>query len=161
MEKRVVFVYGSLMAEEVISKLISRVPKHKKAFVLGYKRHKLKSKPYPAAYPSPLPPSSSPPSPSSSFESKINGLLLFINENEEKILDEFEGEEYEKKIVSAVALNEKNEQEIIGASIYIYRDENELLKEEEWNFDDFKTNLNSFLINDPYFIDSSFPKSDQ
>jgi hypothetical protein len=45
------FVYGTLMAEEVLKLLIKRVPAHKPAVLPGYARHRVKGQVFPAIIP--------------------------------------------------------------------------------------------------------------
>lgn len=45
------FVYGTLMAEEVLKLLIKRVPAHKPALLPGYARHRVKGQVFPAIIP--------------------------------------------------------------------------------------------------------------
>lgn len=46
------FVYGTLLADEVVSLLIQRVPQTKPATLKGFSRHSVKRKVYPAIVPS-------------------------------------------------------------------------------------------------------------
>ena len=117
-----IFVYGSLMADEVILKLIHRVPTKREATVQGYKRYKLKNRSYPGAF--------------QQERSSIKGLLFFgINEEEMNILDAFEGREYKKEEISA----EVEGGERISASMYTYIETSVLLHEEdEWSYSNFR-----------------------
>jgi hypothetical protein len=45
------FVYGTLMADEVLRLLIHRVPKSKPAALMGYQRHRVKGQVFPAIIP--------------------------------------------------------------------------------------------------------------
>jgi gamma-glutamylcyclotransferase (GGCT)/AIG2-like uncharacterized protein YtfP len=45
------FVYGTLMAEEVLKLLIKRVPANKPATLAGYSRHRVKGQVFPAIIP--------------------------------------------------------------------------------------------------------------
>lgn len=45
------FVYGTLMAEEVLKLLIRRVPPSKPATLTGYSRHRVKGQVFPAIIP--------------------------------------------------------------------------------------------------------------
>ncbi len=46
------FVYGTLMADEVLATLLHRVPQHKPATLSGFSRHSIKGVVYPAIIPS-------------------------------------------------------------------------------------------------------------
>lgn len=45
------FVYGTLMADEVLKLLINRVPLNKPATLVGYARHRVKGQVFPAITP--------------------------------------------------------------------------------------------------------------
>lgn len=45
------FVYGTLMADEVLNLLIKRVPTHRPAVLHGYTRYRIKNRVYPAIIP--------------------------------------------------------------------------------------------------------------
>jgi gamma-glutamylcyclotransferase (GGCT)/AIG2-like uncharacterized protein YtfP len=45
------FVYGTLMADEVLKLLIKRVPSSQKATLAGYCRHRVKGQVFPAIVP--------------------------------------------------------------------------------------------------------------
>ncbi len=51
------FVYGTLMADEVVSLLIRRVPKAQPAVLSGYKRYRVKGQVFPAILPAASEPS--------------------------------------------------------------------------------------------------------
>jgi gamma-glutamylcyclotransferase (GGCT)/AIG2-like uncharacterized protein YtfP len=46
------FVYGTLMADEVLTSLLQRVPRMKPATIKGFARYKVKNAVYPAIVPS-------------------------------------------------------------------------------------------------------------
>jgi gamma-glutamylcyclotransferase (GGCT)/AIG2-like uncharacterized protein YtfP len=46
-----IFVYGTLMAEQVVTSLLGRMPSHTKARVMGYTRHPVRDVVYPAVIP--------------------------------------------------------------------------------------------------------------
>ncbi|CAL2234458.1 unnamed protein product [Prunus armeniaca] len=81
-----VFVYGSLMAEDVCRVLLNRVPQSSPAILKGYHRYSIKGRVYPAILPV--------------ENDKVTGkLLLGITDPELHILDEFEDVEYERNTV--------------------------------------------------------------
>ena len=71
------FVYGSLMAPEVVQALLGRVPQQKPAVLRNYRRHSLEGHTYPGAVPA--------------EGMCIHGaVLLGLHESEEASLDAFE-----------------------------------------------------------------------
>ena len=71
------FVYGSLMAPEVVHALLLRIPQQKPAVLRNFRRHSLEGHTYPGAVPA--------------EESCIHGaVLLGLHESEELTLDQFE-----------------------------------------------------------------------
>ncbi|XP_024363003.1 AIG2-like protein D isoform X3 [Physcomitrium patens] len=89
---RNVFVYGSLLAPEVLTALLHRVPPASLAVVHDYHRFSIKNRIYPAVLPS--------------KGDKVFGKVLFdLSDQELHILDEFEDIEYTRLIVSPRILN--------------------------------------------------------
>eukprot|EP00271_Cylindrocystis_brebissonii_P008364 TRINITY_DN2255_c0_g1_i2.p1 TRINITY_DN2255_c0_g1~~TRINITY_DN2255_c0_g1_i2.p1 ORF type:complete len:152 (-),score=27.86 TRINITY_DN2255_c0_g1_i2:857-1312(-) len=81
------FVYGSLLAEEVLVKLLGRVPSFSPATVKDYHRYSQKNVTYPAVLPCP--------------GDQVNGKVLFgLTDREMAIFDEFEADEYVRTLVS-------------------------------------------------------------
>ncbi len=69
------FVYGTLMAEEVLTSLLQRVPRMQPAILKGYTRHCVKGAVYPAIVPS------------TEQESVQGQVLLELSDKELGILD--------------------------------------------------------------------------
>ena len=84
-----VFIYGTLMAPQVLKGLIGRVPDLVEPAILSnYRRHPVKEHVFPGIIPC------------STGASKTQGLLLEgLSENELKVLDWYEGEEYIRRDV--------------------------------------------------------------
>lgn len=144
-----VFVYGSLMADEVVSVLLERVPPSAPAVLPGYQRHSIKGRVYPAIVPA--------------EEKKVIGKVLFhLMDNELKILDEFEDVEYNR--VSGEVLVLDNETQQIGsnqlkAHTYVWADGNDQDLYGEWDFEEWKTtHMSDFLNMSKSFI-SDFRQS--
>lgn len=82
-----VFVYGSLMDDEVVNMLLKRVPSSSSAVLPDYHRYSIKGRDYPAILPV--------------QKEKVNGKVLFgITDSELDVLDTFEDVEYERRSVS-------------------------------------------------------------
>ena len=75
------FVYGSLLAPEVLKALLGRVPDRTPATLPGYVRRRIKERVYPALYPDP--------------DSQVDGEVLSgMSRRELAVLDWFEDEAY-------------------------------------------------------------------
>ena len=105
------FVYGSLLAPEVLRSLLGRVPAHRPARLAGHERHALAGRPYPGVVPR--------------AGAAVRGLLLEgLSVEEEAIFDEFEGDEYVKRVVRVAPEAEASSSPPpeVEAPVYIYRD---------------------------------------
>lgn len=143
------------MSPEVLKTLIGRIPTMTTpAFLPNFNRHPVKGHVYPG-----ITPSSSSSDRSDSIIRKntnnsVQGILLSgLSDQEMKILDWFEGDDYkrcmetiliskEKKGIEEVMLEEK-------ANVYIWDMGDELLALDcNWDYDDFRqTKLDSYLKN--------------
>ncbi len=111
------FVYGTLMWEETQRALLGRSPETMDALLYDYKRLKVRGESYPGIRKSP----------GSSVRGK---LLLRLTEEELRVLDQYEGEEYERTEVKV----KTPDGEFIDAFVYVIKDEfSNILKDEEWN----------------------------
>ncbi|KAL0922193.1 hypothetical protein M5K25_006162 [Dendrobium thyrsiflorum] len=81
-----VFVYGSLLADEVVNALLKRMPPCSPAILNGYHRYSIKGRVYPAILP---------------VESKkvIGRVIKGVTDAELHVLDAFEDEEYKRSTV--------------------------------------------------------------
>ncbi|CAI0438816.1 unnamed protein product [Linum tenue] len=119
MDAHMVFVYGSLMADEVVHVLLNRVPQSSSAILNNYHRCGIKGRVYPAIIP---------------MEDKsVEGRVLCeITQPELEILDTFEAVEYERHTVE-VSLPEKKLE--VNTYIWLNKDDPDLYGEwdvEEW-----------------------------
>ncbi|GIL67020.1 hypothetical protein Vafri_20410 [Volvox africanus] len=116
------FVYGTLMADEVVKVLIKRVPTSKPAALKGYTRYQVKGQVFPAIVPS-------------TAESKVQGkVLMDLSDKELEVLDVYESEEYYRATVMPI-LEDGSE---IQADVYVWKDQyRHLLLDEEWSFEQF------------------------
>lgn len=88
---RNVFVYGTLLAPEVLNALLHRVPRAALAVVQDYHRYSITHRIYPAVLPK--------------KSDKVFGKVLFdLSDQEQDLLDEFEDIEYTKFTVSPLIL---------------------------------------------------------
>eukprot|EP00250_Pteridium_aquilinum_P013395 c21315_g1_i1 orf=273-635(-) len=86
-----VFVYGTLLANEVVSALLQRIPPSSAAFLPDFHRYSIKGRVYPAILPA--------------NGDKVLGKVLFgLNDQELKLFDDFEDVEYRRQIVEPVLL---------------------------------------------------------
>ncbi|KAB2629552.1 AIG2-like protein [Pyrus ussuriensis x Pyrus communis] len=117
-----VFVYGSLMAEDVCRVLLNRVPLSSPAILNGYDRYSIKGRVYPAILPV--------------ENKKVAGkVLLEITDPELHILDEFEDVEYER---SSVEVSLMDSSESFLAQAYVWSNKNDPNLYGDWNFEEWK-----------------------
>ncbi|KAK1417830.1 hypothetical protein QVD17_26964 [Tagetes erecta] len=127
---RRVFVYGSLLSDDVVRALLRRVPQNSPAILHGYHRFSIKGRVYPAILP---------------VESKkITGrVFLGITAPELDILDKFEDYEYERKLVD-VSLSDSFD--ILQAYTYVWANSDDPDLYGEWDFEAWKeSKMKDFL----------------
>ncbi|MFW6191360.1 MAG: gamma-glutamylcyclotransferase family protein [Thiohalospira sp.] len=84
-----VFVYGTLLFDPVLTRLLGRVPPSEPATLAGYARHPVVGAPYPAIVRQP--------------GARVAGrLLLGLGEPDLARLDDYEGPDYRRTAVSVV-----------------------------------------------------------
>ena len=113
-----VFTYGSLMFDRVWSKVIGGVYKKSVATLHGYKRRKIRGAIYPALLPG-------------TDVDYVEGIIyLSVNKSDTKILDEFEGEHYQKEMAEC----ELSDGSSIIACVYVFKEQYRyLIEDEEWD----------------------------
>ncbi|KZV19801.1 hypothetical protein F511_18800 [Dorcoceras hygrometricum] len=117
-----VFVYGSLLSDDVVSALLSRVPPSSPAILPNYHRFSIKGVVYPAIIPV--------------EDKKVTGkVLLGITPRELHILDTFEDIEYERKTVD-VLLTDSNE--TLQTDTYVWQNKTDPNLYGEWDFEEWK-----------------------
>ena len=110
------FVYGSLMFDDVLNQLVNKQYKRVKAEIHGFQCLQVKGEVYPALV-------------KMVSESTRGLLVLNISQEDIKVLDEFEGEYYFR---STETIN--TGQAIYEADVYLFKDEyRDLLLEEQWD----------------------------
>ncbi len=129
------FVYGSLMAEEVLTALIGRVPPFSAARLNGFLRYSIEGKHYPIILPS-----------EHHTDAVAGSVLLGITTSETSILDHFEGDEYERV---EVTVHTENKDDVKAFTYVISKPSRQLLSDKlspGWSYQEFRDrNLASFL----------------
>ncbi|XP_071692188.1 AIG2-like protein D isoform X3 [Rutidosis leptorrhynchoides] len=117
-----VFVYGSLLADNVVQLLLNRVPQTSPAILNDYHRFSIKGRVYPAIRP---------------VENKqVTGrVLIGLSATELDILDDYEAEEYDKRVVNVSLLDTS---EVLQAYTYVWGNSTDPDLYGEWDFEDFK-----------------------
>ncbi|XP_022131718.1 AIG2-like protein D [Momordica charantia] len=117
-----VFVYGSLLADDVVRVLLKRIPQSSSAVLNGYHRFSIKGRVYPAILP---------------VENKrvAGKVLLGITNPELDILDTFEDVEYKRSTVE-VSLVDGSERLVAHTYVWSNRSDPDLYG--EWNFEEWK-----------------------
>ncbi|KAL1207125.1 AIG2-like protein D [Cardamine amara subsp. amara] len=117
-----VFVYGSLMADDVVRLLIDRIPQTSSAILPDFHRFSIKGRVYPAILPA--------------VSKKVSGKVLFgITDRELQILDEFEDTEYVRNNVQ-VLLTDSSEK--LQTKTYIWANKNDPDLYGTWEFEEWK-----------------------
>ncbi|XP_038897447.1 AIG2-like protein D isoform X2 [Benincasa hispida] len=117
-----VFVYGSLMADEVLRILLKRTPQSSDAVLNGYQRLSIKGRVYPAIIPV--------------DSKKVSGKILSgIKNSEMDILDAFEDVEY-KRITVEVSSMDSLEKLLVYA--YVWGNEKDPDLYGDWDFEEWK-----------------------
>lgn len=117
-----VFVYGSLMADEVLHILLKRTPQSSDAVLNGYQRLSIKGRVYPAIIPV--------------DSKKVSGKILSgIKDSEMNLLDAFEDVEY-KRIIVEVSLMDSLEKLLVYA--YVWANEKDPDLYGDWDFEEWK-----------------------
>ncbi|KAH7524242.1 hypothetical protein FEM48_Zijuj06G0098500 [Ziziphus jujuba var. spinosa] len=125
-----VFVYGSLMADDVVRVLLNRVPPSSPAILNNHHRYSIRERVYPAIVP---------------LETKkvAGKVLMGITDPELYVLDTFEDVEYERSTVEvSLTDNSKN----VLAHAYIWSNKNDPNLYGEWDFEEWKrAHMNDFV----------------
>lgn len=126
-----IFVYGTLLNDEILHRLIEGNPSKCNANLLGYKRVKVLDDVYPAILPE--------------RNSQVDGILLTgLSDSDVQTLDKYESNCYERKVV-AVSLSANVLQQ---CETYVFKAQYyPLLSDEPWSNNSFrKEHLNFYLI---------------
>ncbi len=120
-DKYTLFVYGTLMWQEVLSSVIGRICPMEKALLKGFKRCRIKGQIYPGIKKDP--------------DSTVRGQLIRgLNEKDLQRLDRFEGQEYKR--IKVTVINSHGEKEEVFT--YVIKEEYlSILEDFEWRESDF------------------------
>lgn len=141
------FVYGSLMAPEVLSSLLGRVPPRAPACVRGFHRYRIRDRVYPAIA-------------RHEDGGRVDGYLLSsLTSRELAVLDWFEDEAYVMRSVRVELADGANAETIA----YVYEDTRNL--HGTWDYDEFRhAHLDDYLVACDAFAedirDEHFPGDD-
>ncbi|KAK9099687.1 hypothetical protein Scep_023117 [Stephania cephalantha] len=114
-----VFVYGSLLADEVVRLLLKRVPLSSPATLPNFHRFSIKGRIYPAIKPV--------------ENNKVTGrVLLGVTDPELEVLDIFEDVEYERRLVDVTLIDRY---EKLDAYAYVWVDKNDPNLYGDWDFE--------------------------
>ncbi|KAK9811051.1 hypothetical protein WJX73_009402 [Symbiochloris irregularis] len=117
-----VFVYGTLMAEEVTHALLHRLPPTHAATLAGFKRHRIENQVFPAIV-------------ATSSADTIQGLLVTeLTDEELDVFDEFEDIEYTRDEVLVTGENGAHKK----AFVYVWKDTLRHLLYGEWDYNEFR-----------------------
>ncbi|KAK8461757.1 hypothetical protein SEVIR_1G089200v4 [Setaria viridis] len=133
-----VFVYGTLMAEEVVRVLLGRAPPSSPAHLPGHRRFSLRGRVYPAILPA--------------RAHAVNGKVIKgLTDRELHVFDLFEDEEYVKRTVE-VSLTDTLERSLAYA--YIWGNEGDPDLYGEWDYEEWrKVHLKDYLEMTREFMD--------
>ncbi|CAN6192988.1 unnamed protein product [Urochloa humidicola] len=134
-----VFVYGSLMADEVVRTILKRVPPAAPAILPNYHRFNIKDRIYPAILP---------------VESKkVAGMVVMgVTDEELQVLDAFEDVEYTRTRVE-ISLTDSSEK--MMADAYVWTDAEDPNLYGEWDFEEWKKlHMKDFLTMTNGFMQS-------
>ncbi|XP_016494827.1 AIG2-like protein D [Nicotiana tabacum] len=117
-----VFVYGSLLADDVVHALLKRVPPSNPAILHNYHRFSIKGRVYPAIL--------------AVENKKVTGkVLLDVTVPELNILDIFEDVEYERTTVDVSLMDSSK---TLQAETYVWVDKRDPNLYGEWDFEEWK-----------------------
>jgi len=120
-----VFVYGSLLSNDVVKVLLGRNPLGPNATLRGYHRFHIKERVYPAVFPRN----------GGTVEGKV---LMELNEKEKRILDEFEDVEYKCEKVLVEVNDQPEKPRMVEAWAYMFPKGSEHLLYGTWDYNTFK-----------------------
>ncbi|KAJ7966021.1 AIG2-like protein [Quillaja saponaria] len=125
-----VFVYGSLLADDVVRVLLKRVPSSSLAILHDFHRFSIKGRVYPAILPV--------------EKRKVTGRVLQgITDLELDVLDTFEDVEYERSDVEVFLMDSS---ERLWVRAYIWSNKNDPNLYGDWNFEEWKReHMNDFI----------------
>ncbi|CAN8314941.1 unnamed protein product [Cochlearia groenlandica] len=119
-----VFVYGSLMSDDVVGLLLRRLPPTSSAILPNFHRFSIKGRVYPAILPA--------------ESDKVSGKVLFgITDDELNVLDEFEDTEYVRNNNVHVLLTADNSEKL-QAKTYVWANKDDHDLYGTWDFEEWE-----------------------
>ncbi|KAI3468449.1 hypothetical protein Pfo_025112 [Paulownia fortunei] len=126
-----VFVYGSLLADDVVRVLLNRVPPSSPAILPDYHRFSIKERVYPAIIPV-------------KNKKVIGKVLIGITPPELHILDSFEDDEYERRTVDVFL---KDSLKKLQAHTYVWENKTDPNLYGDWDFEEWKVLHMDYFVN--------------
>lgn len=124
------FVYGTLRSSEITKKLTGKTFETFSAVLEGYKMYSVKNCDYPAII--------------SELGAETKGkIIVDVDDSDLKIFSNYEGDEYEKKVVKVMCNNKYED-----AITYVWLKELQLLENRNWDFEDFQKNKLKFYLDE-------------
>ena len=137
---RSIFVYGTLMAPEVMQTLVSRLPPCRPATLAGYSRHPVVDCAFPGIV------ASEKIQDSTARQTSVPGFLFTdLTDDELEILDWFEDQEYTRTDVSVTAQDDNQSHD---TQVYVWTNPlSELIVNRAWDYERFrKEHLSDYLV---------------
>ncbi|KMZ56757.1 Protein AIG2 [Zostera marina] len=121
-DEHMVFVYGTLMDDQIVKALLKRVPSSFPAILHNHNRYKIEGRVYPAIIPE---------------HSKIVTGKVYpdITDTELDIFDYYEDSGYDKRTVEVVLIEGL---EKLTVHAYVWKNKNELKLHGDWSIDEWK-----------------------
>ena len=124
------FVYGTLRSSEITEKLTGKTFKTFPAVLAGYRIYCVKNCDYPAII--------------SELGAETKGkIIVDVDDSDLKIFSNYEGDEYEKKVVKVLCNNKYED-----ALAFVWSKELQLLEIRNWDFKDFQNNWLKFYLDE-------------
>ncbi|KAL9230443.1 hypothetical protein vseg_005792 [Gypsophila vaccaria] len=118
-----VFVYGSLVANEVVQVLLHRLPPSSPAILPNFHRYSVKGRVYPAILPV-------------ENKSVLGRVLMGLTDPELTILDVFEDVEYVRDSVEVTLVDNSEKLQVYT---YVWSDKNDQSLYGDWDFEEWKS----------------------
>ncbi|HSH20161.1 MAG TPA: gamma-glutamylcyclotransferase family protein [Draconibacterium sp.] len=124
-----IFVYGTLLSQEIIKNLTGKSFKTSPAVLKGYKKHCVKGGDYPAII--------------KMKDSNTAGIVIEnVDDDSIDILSFYEGDDYEKKFVTVLSNGQSK-----GVFAFVWRKSAAYLEDREWDFQQFQENSLEIYLN--------------
>lgn len=130
-----IFVYGTLLFPEILERLTGKTFKSKEGYLNDFKRYEIFDDNIPRKYPAII----------ESKGEKVEGKIVFdLDQESLNILNYFEDEKYEPKILKAYSHSGEEYQVLV----YVWKDEFKDMLKGDWDIDYFKDNYLSIYLNE-------------